>query len=310
MREKLTIDPNKDDILRQELTDTAEKLLNRHLQVAPTWIPHEQIPFEYAKPWSKDVPWSPEEYPLDDAVRSALFVNLLTEDNLPYYSQTILGQAGSSQPLIEWGRTWTAEEDSHSEVIRNWIHASRALDPKTLDSARRQQMTRAEVPITDTLVELLAYTSFQELATQVAHRNTGRYLDTIGRAVMGRVAGDEGRHYNFYSDLAVAGFEIDPSTMMIAVMRRLRGFKMPGTGIPNFADHSDAISNAGIYDAGHYLNFVVKPTLAKWNLEGVTGLTPEGEQAYHRILKNVAALGRGVTILAEQKERQAELISA
>ncbi len=32
-------------------------------------------------------------WPLDDAVRSALFVNLLTEDNLPYYFRDIDGSS-------------------------------------------------------------------------------------------------------------------------------------------------------------------------------------------------------------------------
>ncbi len=311
MAEKLTVDPAKDKILSEELTEAAEKLLNRHLPIAPTWIPHEQIPFEYAKPWSKDIPWSPEEYPLDDAVRSALFVNLLTEDNLPYYSATILNKAGSSEPLTEWGHIWTAEENRHSEIIRNWVHASRALDPKMLDPARMKQVTGAEVPVTDTLVELLAYTSFQELATQVAHRNTGRHLDAMGKRVMGLVAGDEGRHYNFYSDLAKAGFEIDASTMMIAAYRRLKDFEMPGTGIPDFKTHKDAIAEAGIYDAESYLVNVVTPVLKKWDLESyVDELTPDGLDAYRRIQKRVAVLGRVVAKIAAHREQQAELISA
>lgn len=308
MAEKLTVDPVKDDVLRHELTEPATKLLNRHIPIAPTWVPHEQIPYDYIRPWHKDTPWSPEEYPLDDGVRSALYVNLLTEDNLPYYSATILNMADPDHPFAEWGRRWTAEESRHSEVIRDWIHASRALDPKLLDEGRMMQMTKAEVPVPDSLAELLTYTSFQELATQVAHRNTARHIDKVGRAVLGKVAGDEGRHYNFYSDLAKAGFEIDPSTMMIAVMRRLRGFKMPGTGIPNFAEHSQAIADAGIYDADHFLHQVVEPVLAKWDLDSVTGLSPEGEQAYLRIQKNVSALGRGAALSAVRAEKQAELI--
>lgn len=302
MAEKLLVDPTKDNVLREELAEDAENLLNRHIPIAPTWVPHEQIPFGYAKPWDKETPWSPEEYPLDPGVRSALYVNLLTEDNLPYYSATILGTTNSDHPFAEWGRRWTAEECRHSEVMRTWIHASRALDPRLLDDARMKQMTKAEVPIPDSLAKLLTYTSFQELATQVAHRNTARHIDKVGRAVLGKVAGDEGRHYNFYSDLAKAGFEIDPSTMMVAVMRRLRGFKMPGTGISDFAKHSEAIADAGIYDAAHFLHQVVEPVLAKWDLEHVTGLNTHGEKAYERIIKNVAALGRGVSMLAEIRQ--------
>ena len=58
----------------------------------------------------------------------------------------------------------------------------------------------------------------QELATRIAHRNTGKLLeDRLGYEVMARVASDENLHFLFYRDLVTAALEVDPSTTVIAL---------------------------------------------------------------------------------------------
>ena len=227
-------------------------------------------------------------------MRSALIVNLLTEDNLPYYTTTLLGAVHADHPLSEWSRRWTAEEWRHSAAIRDWILATRAVDPYKLERDRMAQMSGGIVPISPTAAEMFAYVSFQELATQVAHRNTARHLDRErqGKMVMSKVAGDEGLHHAFYRDLVGAALQIDPSYMMVAIQRQLRGFRMPGQGIPGFAEHEIAIAMSGIFDAEQFLDAVVRPTIAYWNLDDIEGLDEAGETARDRIHKNVAGLER------------------
>ncbi|EUA01784.1 putative acyl-[acyl-carrier-protein] desaturase desA1 [Mycobacterium kansasii 824] len=49
------------------------------------------------------------------------------------------------------------------------------------------------------------YVSFQELATRVSHRNTGRASnDTIAEQLMARVSHDENLHMIFYRDVSAA----------------------------------------------------------------------------------------------------------
>ena len=124
------------------------------------------------------------------------------------------------------------------------------------------QMSKGQVPQSNSVAEMIAYVSFQELATQVAHRNTGQALDKTmrGKKIMSKVAGDEGLHHAFYRDLVLAALEIDPSTMVMAIQSELRTFKMPGTGIPEFAKHEEAIALAGIFGAQQFVDAVVKPT--------------------------------------------------
>lgn len=291
-------------MLLQELAEPAGALLEHHLEITKIWYPHEEVPFELARRFTRDDPWTPDEYPLDPGVRSAIFVNLLTEDNLPYYTHTILSQLKGDHPLRDWSHQWTTEEWRHSAVIRDWVLATRAIDPTALEDARRIQMRLGKVPEPPSLAETLVYTSLQELATQVAHRNTGKRLDRdrLGRRVMALVAGDEGLHHDFYSGLVSEAIRIDPSTMVIAAFNQLRGFKMPGTGIPNFEEHARAIEKARIYDVPQFFDLVVTPTFDKWGINTLEDITPEAQKARDAINKHLALLGR---IVRRQLEKDA-----
>ena len=292
------------ETLLNELRDPAEDLLNHHLEVCKTWYPHEEVPFDDARSFNAENPWSPEDYPLEDGVRSAIYVNLLTEDNLPYYTNLLLSKSEVDHPLNDWTRQWTSEEWRHSAVIRDWVLTSRAIDPTMLEDSRRVQMSLGEVPQPDSLTDMLAYTSLQELATQVAHRNTGKRLDKdkMGRRVMALVAGDEGLHHEFYSGLATAAFEVDPSQMVISALKQLKGFKMPGTGIPDFAEHSKIIEKSGIYDIPQFYENVVLPTFDKWQIDSLHNLNDEAKVARDKIYRHIELLGR----ISVRSKRQSE----
>ncbi len=170
--------------------------------------------------------------PLPDGVASALFVNVLTEDNLPYYFASIDNLFGRDGAWGYWTRRWTAEEGRHSIVLRDYLIMSGHIDPVNLERARMAQVTGGVSPQAVTIADAFVYLALQELATRIAHHNTGKALpDAEGYAVMKRVAADENLHYLFYRDLVSAALEIDPSGMMEAIKRQVLGFEMPGTGI-------------------------------------------------------------------------------
>jgi acyl-[acyl-carrier-protein] desaturase len=303
----LVIDPQKDKVLAEELAESVSALFERHLSNSKQWYPFEEIPWDRASDFDDDEKWDAAQYPLPQGIRSAISVNVLTEDNLPYYTHQLLTPVSEDHPLREWTRRWTAEEWRHSAAMRDWILATRAIDPYQLEDDRMAQMSGGVVPQPESLAELISYVSFQELATQVAHRNTGQALDREmrGKKIMSTIAGDEGLHYAFYRDMVLAALKIDPSTMMIAIQRQLRGFKMPGTGIPGFAAHQEAIARAGIFGALQFVDVVVKPTLDYWRVDEVDGLSSEAEVAREKIRKNVTGLSR----LAAEEQRRLALAS-
>jgi acyl-[acyl-carrier-protein] desaturase len=292
--------------LLAELDPTAARLLDRHLAQAKEWFPHELVPWGRGRDFEAGWEWSPADTELSDEVRSSLFVNLLTEDNLPYYFRTIEAMFGRDSAWGEWSRRWTAEEGRHSIVIRDYLTVTRQLDPVALERARMAQVTCGQVPEPELPHDGLVYVSLQELATRIAHHNTGKQLDDpVGYEVMKRVATDENRHYLFYRDATSAALELDPSGMVQAIERQVRCFEMPGTGIVDFEHHARAIARAGIYDFQIHHDQILAPVVLRhWGVEHLTGLTDEAERARDVLLKRIERIGRAGRRLARHRDRE------
>lgn len=293
-----------DDQLLAELTPTAAKLLDRHLGTAKEWFPHEFVPWSRGRDFAEGEEFDPADAGLDPGVRSALLVNLLTEDNLPHYFGNIQARFGRDDAWGEWSRRWTAEEGRHAIVMRDYLTVTRSIDLRELERTRMIQVSTGVVPNPPGIADGIVYVALQELATRIAHRNTGVLLDDeAGKAVMVRVAADENLHHLFYRDLVSTAIEIDPSTVVEAIDRRVRDFEMPGTGIPDFNAHAKLIAAAGIYDfAIHHDQILVPVVFTHWKLEQLTGLTPEAEVARDRVVRHVERLG---ALAQRMKDRQA-----
>ncbi len=294
-----------------ELEPVAAKLLDRHLATTKEWFPHELVPYGRGRDFEQGYEWSADDGDLGgavlpEAVRSALFVNLLTEDNLPYYFRDIERMFEMDGAFGTWNRRWTAEEGRHSIAIRDYLIATRAVDPVLLERARMAQVSGGDVPSPDSPLNGVIYVSLQELATRIAHRNTGKLIgDRSGYEVMARVAADENLHYLFYRDLAQAAIELNPSDMVIAMEEVVRSFVMPGTGIIDFDRHSAAIAQAGIYDATILHEQVLVPViLHHWRVQHLERLTAAADRARDALLKRIERLGKLARALAARGERR------
>jgi acyl-[acyl-carrier-protein] desaturase len=295
---------NRTDLL-QELAPVAERLFERHRATTKEWFPHEHIPYHRARDFKPGEEWTAADadcggVALSEAARSALFVNVLTEDNLPYYFHDIERMFGSDSVWGAWGRWWTAEEGRHAIVLRDYLSVTRAIDLRELERARMQQVSSGEAPAPPGPHHGFVYLCLQELATRISHRNTGALVgDPAAKDIMSRVAFDENLHYLFYRELTTAALAVDPSTMMQAMADVVIDFKMPGTGIPDFARHTAIIAKAGIYNLAIHHDQILEPiVLRHWNVAGLTGLTDEGERARDRLMAHVARIGRIVARLA------------
>lgn len=297
-------------VLLAELAPTVEQLLERHLASSKEWFPHEVVPWSRGRDFAPDETWDPTEVDLPDAVRSALFVNLLTEDNLPYYFRTIEAMFGRDTVWGEWNRRWTAEEGRHSIAIRDYLTVTRSIDPVALERARMAQVECGQVPEPETPHDGLAYVALQELATRIAHHNTGKLLDDggdrPGYEVMKRVASDENRHHLFYRDLVTAALALDPSGTVLAIERQVRTFEMPGTGIIDYGKHAKAIAKAGIYDFSvHHDQILVPVVLRHWAIESLAGLSAEAEAARASLVTYIGRVGRAGRRFAARREEAA-----
>jgi len=295
---------NEIDLLH-ELAPEAERLLERHLAGSKEWFPHELVPWDEVIKHDPRDHWDPDYRPMSDAVRRALVVNLLTEDNLPYYTTEITRLFGVDHAWGAWNRRWTAEEGRHSIVIRDYLTVTGSCDPVALERGRMQHAEYGfHQPITGA-ADGFVYVALQELATRISHRNTGKLMeDKAGYDVMARVAADENMHFLFYKDVANAALELDPSAVVLAMERQVRCFQMPGAGIDDFSNHAKAIADAGIYDLGIHHDHILVPVIMRaWQLEAIESLSPEAEQARERLVKR---LGRIDKVAKSQAARRGE----
>jgi len=218
---------------------------------------------------------------MSDVARSSLIVNLLTEDNLPSYHHEIASLFGRDAAWGSWVHRWTAEEGRHGIAIRDYLLTSRAVDPTELERLRMDHMaTGYESAHSQDLVRSLAYVSFQELATRVSHRNTGKLTDDpVADALLAKVAADENLHMIFYRNLLKGALELDPNHTMRAITDVVKQFAMPGTDIAGFQRKAVQMAVAGVYDLRQHKDDVVAPVLRFWKVFEIEGLDAEGEQA-------------------------------
>ena len=289
--------------LLTELQPVVERALSHHLQVATEWFPHEFVPYERGRNYV-DEPWAPSDSPLDEVAQTALELNLLTEDNLPYYHLAIWKTFGGDGPWAEWIRRWTAEEGRHSIVLRDYLTVTRGIDPTQLERGRMDHVSRGYyLPDAFGPADVLVYVTLQELATRIAHRNTGSLTgDPVAAKLTARIATDENLHYVFYRDVAQAAIELDPSAMVLAICRQVLGFSMPGLELPGFREKAIRVAQAGIYDLRIHHDQVLAPVLfKKWGLTEIDGLTDEAQDARDRTLAFLADLDRAAARFEDRR---------
>ncbi|MEO8477428.1 MAG: acyl-ACP desaturase [Actinomycetota bacterium] len=279
--------------------------LELHRTKATEWFPHDYVPYEVGRNYVEE-PWEEQDSDLSPIARISLEVNLLTEDNLPYYHLALWNTFGQEGAWGEWVRLWTAEEGRHAIVLRDYLTVTRGLDPVALERGRMDQVSRGYYPGWDGHPDPLGgvvYTTLQELATRIAHRNTGVATeDTLIRKLTARIATDENLHHVFYRDLGKEALEIDPSAMMMAINREVVGFAMPGLEIPEFRAKAVQIAKAGIYDLRIHHDQVVLPVLfTHWKIDQLTGLTDEAEEARDGVMNYLAMLDATATMYEEKR---------
>jgi acyl-[acyl-carrier-protein] desaturase len=296
-----------------ELEPVVARNLDRHLGMAKEWFPHEYVPWSAGRTFDGPLggeAWSPGDSTIPEVARTALVVNLLTEDNLPSYHHEIATLFGRDGAWGTWVHRWTAEEGRHGVAIRDYLTVTRAVDPIALERARMDHMSAGYANAHgDEVLHSLAYVSFQELATRISHRNTGKATgDPLCEQLLARVAADENLHMVFYRNLLAAAFELAPDQAMRAVADVVADFQMPGNGIDGFARKSVAIALAGIYDLRQHRDEVLVPVLRQWDVWNVTGLSGAGEAAREQLARQLDDLDRAAARFEEKRDaRRARL---
>ena len=249
-------------------------------------MPHEYVPWtegrNFAGVFEDGVPWDVEQSKVDRDRPDRLVVNLLTEDNLPSYHREIAELFGRDGAWGTWVHRWTAEEGRHGIAIRDYLLATRAVDP---DAARarahgahgegferqpRRHAARARV-------RRLPGARHPRLAPQ--HRQATRRT----RSPTSCWPGSRSTRTCTWSSTATcsaAALEIAPDQTMQAIrdvvetLRDARARRSRASPAGRRRSRS-----AGIYDLRIHRDEVLNPVLRHWKVLELEGLDPEGEQA-------------------------------
>jgi len=302
-----SIDPKIQTRLIRDLEPAVAVELERHMKIAKDWYPHEYVPWSEGRnfpgPLNGDA-WEAKDSKLSAIAQDSLVLNLMTEDNLPSYHTEIAISMGREGAWNTWINRWTAEEARHSIVIRDYLMATRGVDPVELEDLRMAHMQVGyETPYDNDMLHTVAYVSFQELATRISHRNTGRIAnDDIAEGMLARVALDENLHMLFYRNLLGKALDLEPNAAMVAIKDVVTNFQMPGAGMPGWGRKSVGIALAGIYDLQLHLEDVVSPVLRAWNIFDRTDLTGEGEAARVELAEFIKSAEADVTRFIEKRD--------
>ncbi|MEW2521722.1 acyl-ACP desaturase [Actinacidiphila alni] len=296
-----------DATLLYALEEVVERELNRHLGVAKEWMPHEYVPWSDGRNFDGIMggdAWAPDQSKVTDVGRISLVVNLLTEDNLPSYHHEIATLFGRDGAWGTWVHRWTAEEGRHAIVMRDYLLTSRAVDPVELERFRMQHMSEGfEHDHRHSMVHSVAYVAFQELATRVSHRNTGRQSgDPVCDRMLARIATDENLHMVFYRNLLAAALELAPDLALRAIRDVVVEFRMPGHGMPGFERAAARMAIGGIYNLRIHHDDVLQPVLRHLKVLEISGLGPEGLQAQQELGMFMGGLNEQATRFDERRE--------
>lgn len=301
--------------LIRELEPVVAVEFDRHINTTKDWYPHEYVPWSegrnFAGPLNGDA-WEAKDSKLTSIAQDSLILNLLTEDNLPSYHTEIARSMTRDGAWNSWINRWTAEEGRHSIVLRDYLMATRGVDPDELEDLRMTHMQMGyETPYEKDMLHTVSYVTFQELATRISHRNTGKISnDPICEAMLTRVSLDENLHMLFYRNLLGAAIELEPNAAMRAITDVLTNFQMPGAGMPGWGRKSVQIALAGIYDLQLHLEDVVNPVLRAWNIFNLTTLSGDGELARDELALWLTGAATDVSNFVEKRDNHFDRLVA
>lgn len=224
---------------------------------------------------------------INDSARVAIAVNLLTEEGLPHFHRIIAKHLGDSSFWSKWNNMWTAEEDRHGCVLRDYVRDGRLFNFREIELMQfHYQESGFNPDWNNDPYKIFVYTTLQERATQISHKNTGKHVgsnEPLLDGILSNIAADEAKHFTFYRNVFKSILEVDPVRALQSASSIMPSIEMPGTSMPNFREIADILRRVNIYGPRDYQG-IVEEVIKFWNIEFLTGLNELAAKAQEKIL--------------------------
>jgi len=266
--------------------------------VEESWQPSDFLPDLNAEDWVRRLTEFRERAKaLPRDILAVLVGDMVTEEALPTYQSWINRLRGladptgvSDNPWAQWSRGWTSEENRHGDLLNRYLALTGRINMHAVETTIHHLLNRGFDPQTQNDPYLgFVYTSFQERATKISHRNVATLAKRAGEetlhTICGVIAGDEARHEKAYKLFMARVFELDPAEAVHAFATMMkRKITMPAVlmydGMEKnlFAKFSRVAQQTGVYTASDYAG-IVDDLVNTWNVGRLSGLSGAAAKA-------------------------------
>lgn len=291
--------------------------------VESSWQPTDFLPLMSEPGWKDRIEaLQSEAQGLPDDLLVVLVGDMVTEEALPTYQTWLNRLHGltdetgiSDSPWSRWSRGWTAEENRHGDLLNRYLMLSGRVDMRAVEVTIHHLINRGFDPQTENDPYLgFIYTSFQERATKISHRNVAtlalRAGDETLHRICGIIAGDEARHEKAYKLFMMKVFEVDPvgaissfATMMKKKIVMPSVLMRDGSEGSLFLRFSKVAQRTGVYTAMDYAD-IVESLVKYWNIErmpGLSDLAAKSQDYLCGLADRYRALAERVSITGEDR---------
>jgi acyl-[acyl-carrier-protein] desaturase len=254
--------------LMAELEPVVKENWDRHLASAQLWYAHDFVPFDQGENFKmlggRD--WDTSQVSLPKNVTDALEIFLITKDNLSAYHREFVEHFILEEAWGNWIGRWTAEENLHAIVIREYLVVTRDVDPAANEMVRVEHVMKGYRGDALSKIETLVFMALRERTHAVFCR---RLAEQIGeptlRALIETIAKDEERHEEYFANLVGACLRIEPEETVAAVASRVAEMHVVGADIDAYQDKVANVAEAGIFNE-NVLRQCVSDSINAWGL--------------------------------------------
>lgn len=286
------------EVIRSMEGFVKENLSKLLVPVEESWQPSDFVPNMTQESWNEEVlEFRARAAALPDEVLVVLVGDMVTEEALPTY-QTWLNRlqgltdptGASDNPWAKWSRGWTAEENRHGDLLNKYLYLSGRVDMNAVEQTVHHLINNGFDPQTENDPYLgFIYTSFQERATKISHRNVGVLAKKVGEdtlhKICGLIAGDEARHEKAYKLFMSKVFELDPAQAVLSFAKMMKKkVTMPAILMSDgrtenlFEKYSIVAQKTGVYTVKDYSE-IIEDLVEHWKLETIDGLSDAAAKA-------------------------------
>ncbi|MGV9824351.1 MULTISPECIES: acyl-ACP desaturase [unclassified Gordonia (in: high G+C Gram-positive bacteria)] len=273
--------------LEKALPEIAED----HQLASAVWNPHDYVPWDDGRNFAflGGEDFDPSQATLSDEATAGVLALLLTKDNLPSYHRIIAKYFPAFSDWRQMVGVWTAEDNRHAVVLRDYLVVTRAIDPVDSEERRRIHVTAGyrqnEAAVAElTPLDVLALMAVHEAqCVEFTQKLSAAVTDDVFKQVLTKIISDDENSARTFGAFLNAGLVADQDAAVIALDKALAraADEEIGSDVADFDAQRALIAD---YETDESRARIAAQFADQLKLDSVDGLGDEAQAAKARIL--------------------------